>query len=442
MDEHMEEHDVRPSELAELRRRLEDMDVADVVEELGRLSTQQRAVSFRLLHKDRAVDVFEDLDPSIQAELVDGLRAEKTAELFNELDPDDRAPLLDELPAGVAARLMSGLSPRERALTTTVLGYPESSAGRRMSPEVASVHEGSTAVEALNHLRDVADRVETIYSVPVLATRRRVVGVVSLRQLIVADPQSLVADIMSEPTMVHATDHQEEAANVVRDGGYVGVPVVDAEERLLGIFTVDDAMRVLEHEEDEDSALTGGSLPLRRPYLTVPVQGLVKARILWLLVLVVAATLTVQVMSSYEDVLLEVATLALFVPLLIGTGGNAGSQSATTIVRALAVGDVRPNDIARVVGKEISTGALMGLGLAAIGFLPGAYFFGIDIAIVLCVTVTAICVLATAAGSAIPLIAKKVGVDPAVMSAPFISTFVDATGLITYFTVAKIVLGL
>lgn len=438
----MEEHDVRPSELAELRRRLEEMDVADIVEELGRLSAQQRAVSFRLLHKDRAVDVFEDLDPSIQAELVDGLRAEKTAELFNELDPDDRAPLLDELPAGVAARLMSGLSPRERALTTTVLGYPESSAGRRMSPEVASLHAESSVQDALDHLRKVADKVETIYSVPVLATGRRVVGVVSLRQLIVSPPTDTVADIMSEPTMVYASEHQEEAANVVRDGGYVGVPVVDAEDRLLGILTVDDAMRVLEHEEDEDSALTGGSLPLRRPYLTVPIQGLVRSRIVWLLILVVAATLTVQVMSSYEDVLNEVVTLALFVPLLIGTGGNAGSQSATTVVRALAVGDVRPSDIARVVGKEVSTGALMGLSLGVIGFGPAVLFFGADIATVLAVTVTCVCILATAAGSAIPLVAKTIGVDPAVMSAPFISTFCDATGLIIYFTVAKIVLGL
>ena len=438
----METHDIRPDELADIQRRFKGLDTADVVEELGRTSAQQRAVAFRLLPKDRAIDVFEDLDPSIQAELVDGLRAEKTAELFNELDPDDRAPLLDELPAGVAARLMSGLSPQERALTTTVLGYPDSSAGRRMSPEVASVHEESTVEEAIAHVREVAENVETIYSVPVVGPGRRVVGVVSLKQLITSQPLDTIADIMSDAITVHASDHQEDAANVVRDGGYVGVPVVDTEDRLLGIFTVDDAMRVLESEEDEDSALTGGSSPLRRPYLTVPIKGLVRSRIVWLLVLVVAATLTVNVMSAYEDMLNEVVTLALFVPLLIGTGGNAGSQSATTVVRAMAVGDIRPSDIRKVVGREIVTGALMGLGLAAVGFGPAAWFIGIDIAIVLAITLVFVCMLATAAGSAIPLAAKKIGVDPAVMSAPFISTFCDATGLIIYFTVAKMVLGL
>lgn len=442
MRAHSEPRTERPHDLEDLQHRIASMDTQEVVDELGRLGDQRRAVAFRLLPKGRAVEVFEDLDPSIQAELVEALRSEATAEIFAALDPDDRASLLDELPAGVAARLLGGLGPDERALTTALLGYPEDSAGRRMSPRVASVRRGTSVAGALEALRRAGDDVETIYTVPVLGAGRVVEGVVSLRRLLVSDPDALVEDVMSPAVTVEATDDQEHAANVVRDGGYVAVPVVDHERRLLGVLTVDDAMRILEAEDDEDSARVGGSEPLRRPYLTVSVLGLVRARVVWLLLLIVAASLTVGVQSYFEAELDAVVALALFIPLLIGTGGNAGSQAATTVVRALAVGDVRRGDLLRVVGREMLTGLLLGTVLAAVGFGPAAWVAGVSIAQVLAITVVGVCVLATTVGSSVPILARRVGIDPAIVAAPFISTFVDTLGLVIYFSVAKVVLGI
>ncbi|WP_407320350.1 magnesium transporter [Isoptericola halotolerans] len=428
--------------LRELRDRLAVSSVADVVAELGRLDRSDRAVAFRLLSKGRAVDVLEDLDPSLQREIVEGLREDATQELFGALDPDDRAPLLDELPAGVASQLLHGLSPHERLKTIALLGYPEDSAGRRMSPEAASLPSGTTVSDALSRLRDVADQVETIYTVPVLGQGRRVEGVVSLRRLLVSPSEALVDVVMSRPTTVRATDDSVHAANVVRDGGYVAVPVVDAEDRLLGILTVDDAMRVLEASDDEDSARTGGAEPLRRPYLSTSVLAIVRSRIVWLFALIVAATLTVGVQSYFEAELDAVVALALFIPLLIGTGGNAGSQAATTVVRAMAVGDVRPADVLRVVGREVLTGALLGVALALVGVGPAILVAGPQIGLVLALTVVCVCTLATTVGSGVPLLARKIGIDPAIVSAPFISTFVDTTGLVLYFSIAKVVLGI
>lgn len=423
------------------RDHLRALDVPETVHELGRLGRTERAVAFRLLPKARAVDVFEDLDPALQSELVDALR-DDAADVFAALDPDDRAALLDEVPATVARRLLAGLPSSERAATSALLGYPADSAGRRMSPAVAALPTGTTVGAALDRLRAAAEDVETIYVVPVTGAGRRVLGVVSLKRLLLSDPAATVDDVMSPARTVHASDDAEHAANVVRDGGYVGVPVVDAEDRLLGVLTVDDAMRVLEAEDDEDSARTGGSEPLRRPYLSVSVLGLVRARVVWLLVLIVAATLTVGVQSFFEDELQQVVALALFVPLLIGTGGNAGSQAATTVVRASAVGDVGPRDVGRVVGREVLTGALLGVTLAVLGIGPAALVAGPQIALVLALTVVCVCTLATTVGSSVPLLAKRLGIDPAIVSAPFISTFVDTTGLVLYFSIAKAVLGI
>ncbi|PKQ25773.1 MAG: magnesium transporter [Actinobacteria bacterium HGW-Actinobacteria-4] len=428
--------------LTEWQAVLAPLDVPQIVDELGRTDSTDRALAFRVLSKDLALEVFEDLDPALQRELLEAMRDDATAELFEGLDPDDRAQLLEEMPAAVVARLLSGLSAHERSLTTTLMGYPPKSVGRRMSPEVVSVHAGATVGEALARIRRRGATAETIYLIPVVGTGRRVVGVVSLRRLFVTDDDTLVTEVMSDPVMVDARADQEIAARVVRDNGMLAVPVVDTEARLLGIFTVDDAMRVLERAETEDAALTGGSAPLRRPYLSVGLLGLVRARIAWLLVLVVAASLTVRVLDHFEATIEQVVTLALFVPLLIGTGGNAGAQAATTVVRAMAVGDVRPADWLRVIAREAITGMVLGLVLAAIGLAPAALFAGWEIALVLALSVVFVCTLATTMGALIPVIAARVGLDPAVVSAPFITTTVDATGLIIYFLVARAVLGL
>lgn len=432
----------REGDLRGLREALCRYDVPGIVDELERLDSFSRAVAFRALPKDLALEVFEDLDPPLQRELLDELRDEGVSELVEELDPDDRAGLLEELPAGVAARVLSGLSEHERAMTTTLLGYPPESAGRRMTPQVVYLPTGLSVGAALEHVRRNEPDAETIYTIPVVGDGRRVDGVVSLRRLLVTDDATPVAEVMSDPITVEAEADQEEAARVVRDHGLVAVPVVDAERRLLGVFTVDDAMRVLEAEESEDIARTGATEPLRRPYLTTTVVEIVRSRIVWLFVLIAAATLTVNVLDYFEATLSEVVALALFVPLLIGTAGNTGAQAATTVVRAMAVGDVRFSELPRVVGREALVGVFLGATLGAVGFIPASLVAGREIAVVLALALVVVCTLATTAGAFTPMIAKRVGLDPAVVSAPFITTFVDATGLVVYFLIARAVLGL
>lgn len=432
----------RNGDLREIREVLCEYDVPGVVDELERLDSFARAVAFRALPKDLALATFEDLDPPLQRELVEELRDEAVTELIADLDPDDRAGLLEELPAGVAARVLSGLDPREQAMTTALLGYPPRSVGRRMTPEVIAVAVDATVGEALTQVLDQEPDAETIYTVAVVGAGRHVEGVVSLRRLLVTEPTTPVAEVMSEPVTVRASQRQEAAARVVADHGLVAAPVVDDERRLLGVFTVDDAIRVLQAEEDEDVARSVATNPLRRPYLSTTILELVRSRILWLLVLIAAATLTVNVLDYFEDTLAEVVALALFVPLLIGTAGNTGAQTATTVVRAMAVGDVRFGDLPRVVGREAVAGLFLGLSLSIVGFLPASLVAGRDVAIVLALALLVVCTLATTAGALTPMLARRLGLDPAVVSAPFITTFVDATGLIMYFLIAQAVLGL
>lgn len=431
----------RDGDLRGLREALCEYDVPGIVDEFERLDSFARAVAYRSLPKDLALATFEDLDPPLQRELLDELREEGVVELIASLDPDDRAGLLEELPAGVAARLLSGLSEHERSMTTTLLGYPPESAGRRMTPQVVYLPTGLTVGKALDHVRRNEPDAETIYAVPVVGPGRRVEGVVSLRRLLVTDDATPVSAVMSQPITVEAEQDQEVAARLVRDHGLVAVPVVDAEQRLLGVFTVDDAMRVLEAEESEDIARSAATAPLRRPYLTTTVLEIVRSRIIWLLVLIAAAALTVNVLDYFEETLAEVVALALFVPLLIGTAGNTGAQTATTVVRAMAVGDVRFSEISRVVSREALVGILLGTALAAVGFLPATLVAGREIAVVLALALVVVCTLATTAGAFTPMLAKRIGLDPAVVSAPFITTFVDATGLIVYFLIAQAVLG-
>ncbi len=432
----------RRGDLSALRSWLCQFDVPGIVDELERRDSLTRAVAFRSLPKDSAMEVFKHLDPPLQRELVEELRHEGVADLVTAMDPDDRAGLLDELPAAVAARVLSGLSPSERGMTTILLGYPPKSAGRRMSPEAVRIPTDFTVGEALSHVLDNESDAETIYTLPVTSAGRRVEGVVSLRRLLVSDPDTQVQAVMSPPITVEATRSQEAAARVVRDHGLVAVPVVDSEDRLLGLFTVDDAMRVLEEEESEDIARTGGSEPLRRPYLTSRVLQIVRSRIVWLLVLIAAATLTVNVLGYFEETLAEVVALALFVPLLIGTAGNTGAQAATTVVRAMAVGDVRFGELPRVVSREAVVGLLLGTILGLVGFVPAALVAGPHVALVVALALAVVCTLATTAGAFTPMIARRAGLDPAVVSAPFITTFVDATGLVIYFLIARVVLGL
>lgn len=422
----------------------------EVAEELTRLDGTQRAVAFRLLPKDLALAVFEALDAPAQSELLAELRDEPVRELFAGLDPDDRVEVLDELPAKVVAKLLAHLSPHQRRITNELLGYPPEAVGRVMSPEYVAVKATMTAAAALERVRAVGAGAETVYTLPVIAEDRRLIGVISLRQVVLADPDTPVSALMAAPIAASALTDRESAARLLQEADLLALPIVDAEDRLVGMFTFDDAMEVLEGADTEDAARTGGAEPLGRPYLMAGVLQIARTRAMWLLVLMAAATLTVLVLDSFEDELAAVVALALFVPLLIGTGGNSGAQAATTVTRAIAVGEVRFRDLARVLAREARVGVLLGGMLAAIALPAGTVFLalrgegwadGARIAVVLAVSLIGVCTLAATAGALMPMLAKRVGIDPAVVSAPFITTIVDATGLLIYFLVARLVLA-
>lgn len=433
---------VSKRDLAAASAALAPVSTRQVVQVLDRLNSRQCAIVYRLLPKQRALEVFESLEPELQGELVDGLQDAEVAALFAEMDPDDRVWLLDELPASVAPRLLRGLPPRERELTAAVLGYPQDSIGRRMSPEYVTTHPQLTVAETMRRLRSRIDDAETVYTLPVTDAARKVVGVVSLRDLLAADETTTIDALMQDARTTVADTDAEIAARECTDLGLLAVPVVDSEDRLVGILTIDDAVRILKREESEDAARQGGVEPLGRPYLSTPVRKIVRSRIVWLFVLAIGATLTVQVLSVFEATLEQMTVLALFVPLLIGTGGNTGNQAATTVTRALALGEVRPRDLLAVLGRELRVGVSLGVLLGLLGFAITAVFFDWHIGLVIGCTLIAVCALAATVGGIMPIVARMIRVDPAVFSNPFITTFVDATGLVIYFLVARAILGI
>ena len=426
-------------EAAELVSAMPSWLVVDVLERSG---AKDRAVLFRLLPKGSAHSAFQSLDPPLQSELIHDLQDDRVRQIFSDLDPDDRAGLIDELPADVATRLMRELSPEEQALTAVVLDYPIGSVGRRMTPQFVSTHPDTTAAETLERVSRRIDDVETIYALPVTDEQRTLVGIVGLRAVMKADPQTPIRDLMNNAVSARARESAEKAARRCSGERFIVLPIVDNEDRLVGILTFDDALRILEDAESEDTARQGGVEPLRRPYLSTPLRSLVRSRVLWLLVLAVGAALTVQVLEVFESTLEQVVALSLFVPLIIGTGGNTGNQAATTVTRALALGDVSPRDTFRVLWQEVRTGFTLGLILGIVAFCVAGLVYGPDFGLVIGLTLLSLCTIAASVGGIMPMLAKTLRADPAVFSNPFISTFVDATGLVVYFLIARAVLGL
>lgn len=424
-------------ELDLLIAKLSDDQLLDL---FNRLHANPSAVVYRLLPKMRALEIFEALELGSQALLVHNLQDSEVARIFAELDPDDRVWLLDELPSKVAPRLLRGLDARERRMTAEVLGYPKDSVGRRMTPEFLTTSRHLTVEQTLTKIRRFADQAETIYTIPVTDSSRRLVGVAKLHDLVIADPSTIIEDIMQEVPVAFATDDAEDAARRCLERDTDVLPIVDSENRIVGILTIDDAARIIERETTEDTARQGGVEPLNRPYLGTRPWTLVRSRVVWLCVLAVGATLTVTVLSSFEATLQELTVLALFVPLLIGTGGNTGNQAATTVTRSLALGEVTTADVWRVLRREVRVGFSLGLLLGTLGFGITTIIYGAQIGAVIGLTLLAICTVAASVGGVMPMIAKKVRVDPAVFSNPFITTFVDAVGLLIYFGIAIAIL--
>ena len=440
-------------DLAAIEATVHDMSPADLVRVLEREDPDDRAIIYRLLPRELALEVFERFSTGMRADLLTGLRDEHVVGVFEHLDPDDRVSLVDELPATVSAKLFSGLSEKERALTAPILGYPSGTIGRHMSTEYVRVRPDMTAAEAIAHVRAAGAEAETVYLLMVVGDSRKLEGVVGLRDLIFAlddgplgdgagaEPVT-VRDLMKKPESVTASDDAEDAARRAVRTTHLVTPVVDEEDRLIGILTIDDANRIIDRADEEDAARAGASEPLDRPYLITSVGTLVRSRVVWLLVLALSAILTVQVLEMFEDALAAVVTLSLFIPLLTGTAGNTGSQAATTVTRALAVGEVRLRDTWKVAWREVRVGLTMGVLLGLIGAVVAGLVYGMDFGVIIGLTLVSICTIAATVGGIMPMIARAIKADPAVFSTPFISTFCDASGLIVYFLIAKAVLGI
>lgn len=415
----------------------------DIAEEFTRLDAVQAALVWRLLNRDRALEVFEELNAREQQELLTGMRDQAFRDILEMMDPDDRARMLGEAPAMFVHRVLQGLSPKERAMTASLLGFPEGSVGRVMSPEVVTVTESTPVPEILHVVKRKGKIAETIDILAVVDKARKMIGVMDLSQVVMADEVLTAGDLADRiAPSIAVTENAERAARLVQETNKLGLLVVDSENRVLGVLTVDDALEIIEAADTEDVARQAATLPSSGHYLSASPLRLAGLRVVWLLILIVAATLTVSVLQLFESSLEAVTALALFIPLLVGTGGNVGAQAATSAVRALAVGEVRPSDALRVAWRESRVGLFLGVVLGALAFLAGLIVASPAVGITVGISVVLVCIWAATVGSLMPLMARALNIDPAVISAPLVTTLVDATGLVIYFLVAGVVLGL
>ncbi|MEQ9353915.1 magnesium transporter [Coleofasciculus chthonoplastes] len=421
---------------------VQPVDIADAIEGLP---DALQVIAFRLLSKAEAIEVYEYLDSSIQQSLIEEFKRQEVLDIVDKMSPDDRVRLFDELPAKVVRRLLAQLSPQERQATAQLLGYEADTAGRIMTPEYISLKESLTLGETLERIRSLASTTETIYYVYVTDAERHLSGIVSLRDLVVSPPEQTLGEIMSRDAVcVHTDTDQEDVARLIQRYDFLAVPVVDREHRLVGIVTVDDVIDILERETTEDIyALGGGVQSGRDNYFQTNLITVARKRVVWLFVLLLTNSVTATIINSQADILQRVVALAAFIPLLTGTGGNVGAQSSTVVIRGLNTDEIRDMGSLQVIGREAMAGALLGTILGSVATL-WAYLLRDDIfvAVAVGISLVAIAILASVAGSALPFLFRSLGLDPALMSAPFITTVVDVLGVLIYFNIARMVLGL
>jgi magnesium transporter len=412
----------------------------DAAEAIGSLPRTLQALAFRLLPKDEAIEVYEYLDAAVQQTLLERLRSGEVLELVEEMSPDDRVRLFDELPAKVVRRLLAELSPAERRVTAQLLGYEAETAGRLMTTEFVDLKEFHSAAQALAIVRRRARDTETIYSLYVTDGSRHLTGILSLRDLVTADPEARIGDVMTRDVVSVGTDtDQEEVARAIQRYDFLAVPVVDREQRLVGIVTVDDVIDVIEQEATRDLYAAGAvQAGDEDDYFQSNLFTVARRRVVWLLVLLVANSGTSAVIAAQESVLKQVVVLAAFIPLLIGTGGNVGAQSSTVVIRGLSTQRIQAMGAWRAIWREAVAGALLGL-LMVLAVVPwAAYVAGSwGVATAAGLSLVAITTLAATAGAALPLLFDRFGLDPALMSAPFIATATDVAGVFIYLQTAS-----
>jgi magnesium transporter len=413
----------------------------DTAEAIGALPRTLQALAFRLLPKDEAIEVYEYLDPAVQQSLLERLRSGEVLELVEEMSPDDRVRLFDELPAKVVRRLLAELSPAERRVTAQLLGYEAETAGRLMTTEFIDLKEFHSAAQALAIVRRRARDTETIYSLYVTDASRHLTGILSLRDLVVADPETRIGDVMTREVISVSTDtDQEEVARAIQRYDFLAVPVVDREQRLVGIVTVDDVIDVIEQEATRDLYAAGAvQAGDEDDYFQSNLFTVARRRVVWLLVLLIANSGTAAVIASMDGVLKQVVVLAAFIPLLIGTGGNVGAQSSTVVIRGLSTQRIQALGPVRAISREAVAGALLGLLMLLVVVPWTAYVSGGNwlVAGAAGGSLVAITTLAATAGAALPLLFNRLGLDPALMSAPFIATATDVAGVFIYLQLAS-----
>ncbi len=440
--------------LARVRAALERDDLTSAVEIIESLRPADQADVFAELDDEDQVsllpelnpadsaDILEELDDEEAAELVSSLPTEAVIRIVDEMEPDEAADLLGDIDPDQAQAVLAGMEDADEV--RPLLLHPDDSAGGLMTSEFLALRPRMTAAEAIQAIRDWKPEAESVYYLFVVDAHRRLCGVVSLRHLIVADPDTPIGQIMDpEVISVQVGTDQEECARLMSRYDLLALPVVDANGVLLGIVTIDDVVDVLEQEATEDIQRLGGAQPLDRSYLDTSVFSIFRKRIGWLLILFITESLTGSVLRFFEDELKAVVALSFFVPLLIGTGGNAGSQTTSTIIRALAIGDIDLGDAIRSLWHELRVGLLLGLGMAAFAFIRALTWGSTpDLALTVALAIMAIVIWANGLGSVLPLLAARFRIDPAIVSGPVMSTLVDATGLFIYFSIAGAILGL
>jgi magnesium transporter len=415
---------------------------ADIAEAIEGLPEAMQAIAFRLLSKSEAIEVYEYLDSTVQQTLIEEFKRQDVLDIVDKMSPDDRVRLFDELPAKIVTRLLAQLSPEERRATALLLGYESGTAGRIMTPEYVSLKEGWTVAQALERIRSLANVSETIYYLYVTDAARRLIGTLSLRALVMAQPEQKIGDVLTREIVYVQTDtDQEEAARIIQRYDFLAVPVVDAEQRLVGIITVDDVLDILEQETTEDIYTLGGVQSGDDSYFQTNLLTVARRRVVWLFVLLITNTATSAVISSQQEILQQVVALAAFIPLLIGTGGNVGAQSSTVVIRGLNTDEIRGGKALRVIRREAIAGAFLGLMLGVVVLIWAFVLQGSwVVAIAVGVSLVAISILASVAGSTLPFLFQAIGLDPALMSAPFITTAVDVLGVLIYLNLARLIL--
>lgn len=429
-----------------LRSILSDMQPADAAQLFENLPDEESPIVFRLLPKELAAECFSYMDADVQENLIGNFSDKELESLLNGLFVDDTVDIIEEMPANVVKRIIKNAAPDKRSEINMILRYPKNSAGTIMTTEFVELKPAMTRDSVFDHIREAGVRKETIYDCYVTDAKRHLVGVVSVKDLIMcADGSATVESIMETAVIsVNALVDQEEAVNVMKKYGFYAIPVTDSENRLIGIVTGDDALTVIEDESTEDIEIMAAMTPAEKPYFRTSVFETWKNRIPWLLFLMISSVFTSKILQYFEGQLTANGALIAFMPILMDTAGNAGGQVSVTVIRGLSTGEVKISDLFKVIWKEFRVSILCGITLAVVNFLKMLALDNVTIGVALTVSITIglTVVMAKFIGSILPVAAKKVGFDPAVMASPFITTICDALSLLLYFKVASIIIGL